>query len=221
MQTPDKPDKPPYLEHALDQPLSAILAHMQARILHKTYYFGIPTLKNPLDFWVYQEIITEKRPDFIVEIGNYHGGSTLALAHLCDAVQHGQIIAIDIHQQAIAAATRQHPRITLIEGDAGAVFDTVRAFIPGGATVLVLEDSAHTYAHTLKVLETYSVLLQVGDYFIVEDSICHHGLAVGPNPGPYEAIATFIQHHPEFKIDRDRESFLISWNPTGFLQKSA
>lgn len=208
-----------YLEDSLTLPLSAVLARMQQRILTQTHYFGIPTLKNPLDFWVYQEIITAQPPDVIIEIGNYHGGSTLALAHLCDVMQHGRIIALDINQQAIAVAARQHPRITFIEGDAVASLTQVKPLIQPGENILVLEDSAHTYAHTLQVLETYTPLLQVGNYFIVEDSICHHGLEAGPNPGPYEAIAEFLRHHPEFVMDRDRESFLISWNPTGYLKR--
>ena len=60
----------------------------------------------------------------------------------------------------------------------------------------MIEDSSHTYDNTLAVLRTYSGLTQVGDYFIVEDSICHHGLEVGPSPGPYEAIEAFVAENP-------------------------
>jgi len=60
----------PHMEDALDLPLRVILPQMQARIVYDTRYFGVQTLKNPLEFWVYQEIVFAERPGFIVEIGN-------------------------------------------------------------------------------------------------------------------------------------------------------
>lgn len=185
-----------------------------------TYYCGVKTLKNPMDFWVYQEIIFEEMPDVIIEIGNNWGGSTLALAHYLDNLKHGRIIAIDIDQSKIPASVQTHPRITWIEGCAIAVFEDVFKNIQEDETVMIIEDSAHTYQHTLEVLQTYSNLISTDGYFIVEDSICHHGLDVGPNPGPYEAIVEFISTNKEFVIDRSKESFFITWNPTGFLRKS-
>jgi len=86
---------------------------------------------------------------------------------------------------------------------------------------LVIEDSSHTYDNTLNVLNTYSELIKPGDYFIVEDGICHHGLSIGPKPGPYEAIETFVNSETsDFKIDRSKESFLITWNPKGYLKRT-
>lgn len=206
-----------YLEESGAMPLSQVLPIIQERILHSTSYFGVPALKNPLDFWVYQEIIFKLRPDIIVEIGNNCGGSALALAHLLDNLGRGRIIAVDIDQSRIYPQVLSHPRISFIEGDACAVFDQVRRQIGQTERVLVIEDSSHTYENTLGVLERYSTLLRSGDIFVVEDSICHHGLDLGPNPGPYEAVETFVRQEPRFEIDRSLESFLITWNPKGFL----
>lgn len=209
------------METQLNLPLKAVLAHVQARIMSRSTYFGIQTFKSPTDFWVYQELLCEQKPDFIVEIGNWSGGSALALAHLCDALGHGQIIAIDINHKQIDPLARAHPRITWIESDATACYAAVRAQIPATAKVLVIEDSAHTYDNTLSVLRTYSALIKPGEYLVVEDSICWHGLDVGPNPGPYEAIETFLAENNQFESDRDRESFLITWNPKGYLRRVA
>ncbi len=208
-----------FMEEQLDLPLRAVLARMQERILTQTTYFGIPALKNPLDHWIYQELIHATRPDVIIEIGNAYGGSALALAHLCDLMGHGRVIGLDLSHQAVPEAVRRHPRITFITGDACTSFATVRNLIPDSARVLLIEDSAHTYAGTLQVLRTFSPLLQPGDYFIVEDSICHHGLEVGPQPGPYEAIETFLMENRNFESDRNREAFLITWNPKGYLKR--
>ncbi|WP_089942089.1 CmcI family methyltransferase [Candidatus Entotheonella palauensis] len=209
------------MEQCLDEPLRNILAIMQQRIVEQTTYFGVPALKSPLDYWVYQEIITEMRPDMIVEIGNHQGGSTLALAHLCDALGTGQVIGVDITHEHVPDIVRQHPRIQLIQGDACACFNDVSQLCPANARVLVIEDSSHTYANTLNVLRTYSQLVKVNDYFIVEDGICHHGVEAGPNPGPLEAVETFVGERADFEIDRQRESFVITWNPKGYLRRVA
>lgn len=208
------------MEDALDRPLAVWLHVMQQRIMERTTYHGIPTLKNPLDFWVYQEIMWDSRPDVVVEIGNFRGGSTLALAHMADLVGHGRIVAVDRDHDGIAPRAKAHPRITFVTGKACDVVSTVAAAIPSGASVMVLEDSAHTYEHTSRVLEAYSPLVTPGQYFIVEDGICHHGLDVGPKPGPYEAVEAFVRRNPDFVVDRDKESFGITWNPKGYLKRT-
>jgi cephalosporin hydroxylase len=208
-----------FMEDSLDMPLSEVLQHIQDRIMTRTTYFGIQALKSPTDFWVYQEIIFETRPDVIVEIGNNRGGSTLALAHLCDLLGRGRVIGVDLSHLKVPEEVRQHPRITLVEGDACGSVERVARLISSNETVLLIEDSAHTFENTLSVLRTYSRIVKPGGYFIVEDTICHHGVEVGPKPGPYEAVETFVEENPEFEVDRDRESFLITWNPKGYLRR--
>ncbi|MEO6727112.1 MAG: CmcI family methyltransferase [Blastocatellia bacterium] len=218
---PDEPPPPASssspMEQSLDVPLGHILPVMQERIVNGTTYFGIQTLKNPLDFWVYQEMLYQQQPDVIIEMGNRFGGSTLALAHFCDLLGKGKIIGLDISHELVSDLVHAHPRITLIEGDACESFSKVASLIGPQESVLVIEDSSHTYENTLNVLRTYSPLVKPGGYFIVEDSICHHGLEVGPQPGPYEAIETFIAENSDFVSDRSQEGFLITWNPKGFL----
>jgi cephalosporin hydroxylase len=209
----------PPMEECLDSPLGEVLPALQRGIMEHTTYFGIRTLKNPLDAWVYQEIIFACRPDVIVEIGNFQGGHLLALAHLCDAMGHGRVIGVDLSHQLVPPVVREHPRVTLIEGDACASYARVEALIAAHEQVLLIEDSAHTFEHTLQVLRQYALLVKPGGYFIVEDSICHHGLDTGPKPGPYEAIEAFLQENPWFESDRSREHFLVTWNPRGYLRR--
>jgi len=208
------------VEDSLDGPLRDALARMQDRIMKRTLYHGIKTRKNPLDFWAYQEIIYERRPDFIVEIGNYYGGSTVALADVLDRMGHGLVIAVDIARDRFSEAARTHPRIHAVTGDAAhaETVSRVKGAIHDDAEVLIIEDSAHTYDNTLSVLEGYSELVRPGGYFIVEDTICGHGLDVGPRPGAYEAVADFVDAHDEFVADRSRD-FFITWNPGGFLKR--
>jgi len=208
-----------YMENNLDMPLAKVLPIIQEGIMSQTTYFGVKTLKSPIDAWIYQEIIFETKPDVIVEIGNANGGSALFLAHLCDMIGKGRIIGLDLSHKTVPEHVKRHPRITFLEGDACRVFEYVDRLISKDERVLVIEDSAHTYENTLNVLRLYSQLIKIGDYFIVEDSICHHGLTVGPKPGPYEAVEVFISENMDFKIDRSRERFLVTWNPKGYLRR--
>ncbi|GAH16385.1 unnamed protein product, partial [marine sediment metagenome] len=80
------------MEESLDMPLAEILPIIQNRMLSQMTYFGVKAVKSPLDFWIYREIIFEQKPDIIIEIGNFRGGSILALAHICDNIGHGKII---------------------------------------------------------------------------------------------------------------------------------
>lgn len=208
-----------HLEDSLSLPIGNLLELMQQSIMAHTTYFGVRAYKNPLDAWIYQEIVVAQRPDVIVEVGNRFGGGTLHLAHLCDLLGHGQVIGVDVNHADISDVVRRHPRVTLIEGDAVGRFEDVRALCSESRSTMVIEDSSHTYDNTLAVLRAYSALLHVGDHFVVEDTICHHGLAVGPNPGPYEAVVTFLEQDPRFRADRERERFLVTWNPRGFLTR--
>jgi len=207
------------MEEALSKTLDEILEVIQARVVTDSTYFGIPCQRSPLDFWIYQEIIFALKPDVIVEIGSYCGGSALSLAHLCDHLGKGRIIAVDIDHSRLNQTAKDHPRISFITGDACEVFDEVVAKCGGATAVMVIEDSSHEYQSTLNILKKYSQLVTVGSYLIVEDSICHHGLNTGPNPGPYEAILDFIDNHQNFYIDRKKEAFLVTWNPKGYLKR--
>lgn len=210
-----------YMEKNLDMKLRDILPVIQERIMNQSSYFGIPTLKSPNDYWVYQEIIFDMKPDIIIEIGNHRGGSTLALAHMCDLLDNGKVIGIDISQSKISELVKSHPRITLIEGDACQSYEKVSDLISENETVLIIEDSNHRYSNTLNILHTYSHLTKPGDYFIIEDSIIQHGLDYPEykEKGSYEAIEQFVKENDKFVIDRSKESFLITWNPKGYLKR--
>ncbi|HYW73192.1 MAG TPA: CmcI family methyltransferase [Pyrinomonadaceae bacterium] len=210
-----------YLEDCLHLTMGQVIPMIQQRIMQQSTYFGIPAWKSPVDFWIYQELVYELKPDVIVEIGVNSGGSTLALAHICDLLEHGRVIGIDLNHDGVAPAVSRHPRIRLIAGDACAAIKRVQRFVKRTDSVLVIEDSSHTFENTLSILEVYSPLIKPGGYFIVEDGICHHGLDAGPSPGPYEAVQTFIGRNPQFEIDRSREAFLITWNPKGYLRRVA
>src|SRR3990172_5474127 len=71
-------------------------SHFYAENPGSILWHGIPAEKNPLDLWIYQEIIYEVKPDVIVECGTGQGGCALFLASQCDALGKGIVVTIDI-----------------------------------------------------------------------------------------------------------------------------
>ena len=183
--------------------MKEVLNKIQGRLMNNSSYWGIKTLKCPLDFWIYNEILHKIRPDLLIEIGNLYGGSALSYAHIFDNLNNGTVLGIDIDHKYIADEVRAHKRINLIESDATLCIDQVSQFVKEDMKVLVIEDSSHEYDNTLKLLEGYSKFVTRNSYYIVEDTICHHGLDVGPKPGPFEAVHDFMNDNNDFMIDKD------------------
>ena len=181
-------------------------------------WLGTQALKNPLDLWVYQEILFETRPMLIVETGTYRGGSAYYLASLCDLLGSGEVVSIDIEPE--REDYPQHPRITYLAGRSSIdpeVLAEVRSRADGRPTLVVL-DSDHSQAHVEAELEAYAPLVPVGGYVIVEDSNIGR-IRKDLLPGPLQAIETFLAGNDEFEVDREREKFLITFNPSGYLKR--
>ena len=181
-------------------------------------WLGAQALKNPLDLWVYQEIMAETRPEVVVETGTYRGGSAFFLASICDLLGAGEVVSIDI--EPVRDDYPEHPRITYLGGrsstDAGVVAE-VRARAEGRRTLVIL-DSDHSQRHVEAELATYADLVPVGGYVIVEDSNIGR-IRKDLLPGPLEAIDAFLARTDEFEVDRAREKFLITFNPSGYLRR--
>ena len=80
-------------------------------------------------------------------------------------------------------------------------------------------DSDHSQAHVEAELAAYASLVPVGGYVIVEDSNIGQ-IREDLLPGPMEAIESFLAGGADrFQIDRTREKFLITFNPSGYLQR--
>jgi cephalosporin hydroxylase len=182
------------------------------------HWLGAQALKNPLDLWVYQEIVYETQPELIVETGTYRGGSALYLASLCDLVGVGEVVSIDIEPARDDYPV--HPRITYLGGRSSTDPEVVREVgnRAAGKHILVILDSDHSKRHVEAELAAYAPLVPVDCYVIVEDSNIGR-IRKDLLPGPLEAIEAFLATSDEFEIDRSREKFLITFNPGGYLRR--
>lgn len=187
-----------------------------------TWFLGHAVQKCPLDLWLYQEIMYRIRPDIIVETGTFAGGSALYIASLCDLLDTGRILTIDIEDQ---RGRPTHPRITYVRGSSVAteVVARVKAEIRSSSaapTVMVILDSDHSRDHVLGELEAYSPLVTKGSYLIVEDTNLNgHPVSPEHGPGPMEAVETFVAGHPDFAHDTEMDKFFLTFNPHGYLRR--
>jgi cephalosporin hydroxylase len=187
-----------------------------------TRWLGVPIQKLPFDLIVYQEMIYEIRPDLIIETGTASGGSALFLASMCDLIDHGKVVTIDIESK---PDRPQHRRLTYLTGSSTAqgIVAQVKAMIDGGAepiTVMVFLDSDHHKDHVLEELRIYSKLVTAGSYMVVEDSnVNGHPVFIEFGPGPMEAMQEFMKEQDDFIADAAREKLYVTFNPKGYLKK--
>lgn len=187
-------------------------------------YRGVRTLKNPLDMWNYQEIISERGIEWVLETGTRHGGSALFFADLLENRRAaGFVISVDVDHSSLQISA--HPKLKLLRGDSASsqIQDEIRSLLPEKrAPMFVILDSDHRKAHVLRELEAYVPMMQRGDYLVVEDS-CVNGHPVRPEfgPGPMEAIDEFIRGKGDLLVaDTTRESkFGCTFAPRGYFTK--
>lgn len=185
-----------------------------------TYWQGVPIQKNPLDLWIYQEMIFDLRPDVIVECGTALGGSALFLACMCDLVDKGEVVTIDVED---IKDRPRHERIHYLLGSSTAedIVERVRReHVKDGRQVLVILDSDHSKDHVLEELRTYGPFVPKGGYVVVEDTNVN-GFPVRPDfgPGPMEAVREFLKEDHSFDPDGTKEKFFLTFNPKGYLKR--
>jgi cephalosporin hydroxylase len=183
-------------------------------------WLGHEICKCPLDLWIYQELIVRTRPDLVFETGTLHGGSALFMATVMDMIGHGRVITID---KALEAGRPVHPRISYWLGssvDEAVVAEASTAAV--GKRAMVVLDSDHSAAHVFQEIMSYSPLVHVGDYLVVEDTnVNGHPTYPDFGPGPMEAVGKFLSQNDEFVIDGRCERFLLTMNPRGYLKRVA
>lgn len=211
----------PNIENCLGTTLREWLYFHNVMHRHYTMYLGHKVLKPPFDWIVLGDILFDTKPEVVIEIGTLEGGTALWMAHYLDAMEsNATVIAVDLTEK--ARKNVAHPRIQWVVGDAlnPEVVATV-ADLCKGRRGLVIEDSDHKYHVTKAILHDYERFVAVGNYFVVEDTIVEF-LNLPPIPGPLRAVREFIADRKDtFVIDRSREKYVITYNPMGYLLRTA
>lgn len=189
---------------------------------HKVTYKGIPAIKNPFDYVIYQMIVFEIQPDLIIEIGTNAGGSALYLADLLELNNKGEIHTIDLPDNKENPLLHSHPKIRIFK-DGFQNYDTSK--LSNYKTILVIEDGSHMYKDSLEALKKFTPFVSKDSYYIVEDGIITElGLEKEFDGGPQRAIREFLKANKDFRIDEAWCNFFgynTTFNINGYLKKIA
>lgn len=187
---------------------------------HYTYtweWLGVPIIRLPDDVCVLQELVWEYRPECIIETGVARGGSLLLNASLQRLTGlEPRVLGIDIlildHTR---SALGGHPLAAGIELlEAGSTDDkaveTVRRFLGGAGTALLILDSNHTHDHVLSELRRLGPLLPVGAYVLVADTLIeefpegyYEDRPWDRGNNPFTAARQFVAESVDFEFDFD------------------
>jgi cephalosporin hydroxylase len=192
---------------------------------HSTKWLGIGALQNPNDVWITQEIISEVKPDLIVEAGTFMGGSAALWAMVLEQVNpNGRVITIDIEDRVPAEAHNLpivKERVDFLRGSSTdpKIIDEIRRRADG-KKVLVILDSDHSKNHVLDEMNAYGPMVTKGSYMIVQDTnINGHPVYPDFGPGPWEALDEYLPKNEQFQSDKSRERLMFTMHPRGYLKK--
>jgi cephalosporin hydroxylase len=228
---------------ALDTGLRQAAVDLQLRADRHGYTYsfewcGVPVIRLPDDIIVFQEMIWEERPSFVIETGVARGGGLVLSASLMEmAGLSPRVLGIDIqilpHARLAIEASRFSPAIELVEADSvgpDAVMAVQRLIEAAGATSgLMILDSNHTHEHVLAELRALAGLLPVGSLIVVADTLVEE-MPEGTYPGrpwdkgnnPMTAVSQFLEETQDFQrsLDWGRRG-LLTENRDGVLIKLA
>lgn len=209
-----------------------LVARIVTAQFHRSYYYltektwgntgwlGVPLLKCPLDLWVYQEILYDLQPEYVIECGTSRGGSAFFMAGILDLIGKGRIITIDIED--LKADYPTHERVEYLIGSSTSpeIAERVKSIIGDAGPVMAILDSDHSRDHVMDELMVYSELVTRGSYIIVEDTnLGGHPVCPAHGAGPMEAVFDFLKTNDSFEIDRSRTKYMLTFNPNGYLKR--
>jgi cephalosporin hydroxylase len=215
--TPRAPDP---ARKAIATQFHRLFYHVFQQRHEEVTWMGTPVNKCPTDLWMYQQLLHRIRPAVIVETGTAWGGSALYLAGLCDLLDHGRVVTVDVTVEPRRPA---HDRITYLNGSSTApeMVAEVGRLVDGASPVLVILDSDHRYSHVRDELAAYADLVTPDSYLIVEDTNLNgHPVVPEFGPGPMEAVREFLAGDRRFERDAECEQFLVTYNPHGYLRRA-
>lgn len=190
-----------------------------SEVWHYTKWRGRIIHKCPMDLFIYQEILTETRPDLVIETGTHLGGSACFLRDMLLLLGvNAKVVTIDINP------TEQESRVSGVEyvNSSSTDLELVARLAreSRGRKTMVILDSDHSRAHVGRELELYAPMVSPGQYLIVEDTNLNgHPILPDYGPGPMEATDEFLTRHHEFERDFSREKFYFTFNPGGYLRR--
>jgi cephalosporin hydroxylase len=196
-------------------------------LIYKTQNFrslewrGVPIWQNPLDTWTIQQTVFDVQPALLIETGTDHGGSAFFYANLMDLMGAGKVITVDVLNNHEGV---DHPRVEFItqnSTDPALISRLTQEAEAADGPVMVILDSDHSYDHVAAELEAYAPLVTPGSYLLSQDGVIDQfWIFRETRPGPLRANREFLERHPEFEYDEERNRrFRLTQHPLGWMRR--
>ena len=239
--TQDPASRAANLTHAWRNTSVMDLWHRQVIQHHQESYGGIGLAKFPQDLWSYEKLIDLLQPEVILEIGINEGGFTrwlhdrLLLAQAFNpALQPRTVIGIDIDidkprrnltgllNNPVDGVNLELFQCNLLNEKSLRDAKAKVVDIVGDRSLLIIEDSGHSYETTKASLDTFPPLLKSGEWLVVEDT-CVDIEALREMPswprGALSATDDFLASNDAFERTSFNHTYEITCHPYGFLRK--
>lgn len=134
------------------------------------HWRGLRLLKDPPTQTAYHDLLWELRPQTILELGVYSGGSLVWFRDLTQLIGIDcRVIGIDKDLSRCQIPPYEMSHIELHQGDCASA-ESLEPFVTAARHPLILIDDAH--CNTFNIMRwAVDHLLEEGDYFIIEDMI--------------------------------------------------
>ena len=200
------------------------------------FHRGIDLLKGCHDIVIYMQLLGHVKPATIIEIGAASGGTTIWMADMLKLMDiECNIYSMDIDLTLLHDRVKkfQPPNVKFIQGDS---YKVEEALTPELLHTLphpwiVIEDAHENFPDILKYFHTY---MQVGDYFIVDDTNPHSFITTGMRkvypdckgewgPGKLNWLRRFLtEHNQYYAVDSfftDLFGYNVTTNWNGFIRR--
>lgn len=153
----------------------AEVAKLHAAGKYFTVHRGMDVMKGPEDLAIYTQLFWHVKPSTVIELGACAGGTAVWMSDMLKlAGADSQIYSMDIDLSLLEERVKElkPPNVNFIQGDChkiGAAFP-VESLRKYPHPWLVIEDAHENFETVLKYFHQF---MQVGDYFIVEDTNPH------------------------------------------------
>jgi cephalosporin hydroxylase len=207
----------------------AIAAYARLNIWQDMSYLGVPIQKYPNDLIMFQRVIAELKPDFVIETGTNRGGSAIFFAHILDGLglKDSRVLTVDLFDNTAAVTNvplwRQYVEFTRASSTDPLYVNRLKERV-SGKRVLVTLDSDHRAQHVSRELEMYAPLVAPGGYLVVEDTLVDGiPLDAALGPGPMAALQHFLATGGADRFERDErpDALLFTQNRGGWLRARA
>ena len=159
-------------------------------------FLGIPNMQDPLDLMILQGLISDLRPDLIVDVGTLCGGSATVWAQLQAVldIPEAKVITFDVVDKISKPVCTNHPAAgcnhplwakytasgaieRFVLGKTGKFKDPIqetaaiiKRFAAKAKVVFINDDSGHTAHHVKKAFKSFHRFVTPGSFLVFQDT---------------------------------------------------